>query len=222
MLLARGSKQPAITMKSAKSFAFALQQNEVQRLRFRHSAPSCSRSPAVTLFAAKSAKRARASPPLPQEGAPEYPDVHGKAAKRLAGVPARRISTCSLTPPRKGRAPLYRSGASFSPASPCSCQRLCHAACRKKSKHPAKALPPSITAIYPVCHAACRGKASAPPARTKARKASRLGLNVLRSGSLYSFRPNPLACKKAARPEYRPCCPKATASRTKNIPRGTG
>ena len=104
-----------------------------------------------------------------------------------------------------------------------SCQRLCHAACRgKTASSPPKALPPSITATYPVCHAACKKTASAPPARMKRGKARRLGHNVLRSGSLYSFRPNPLACKRAARPEYRPCCQKATATRTKTIPRGTG
>ena len=100
-----------------------------------------------------------------------------------------------------------------------TCQRLCHAACQgKQSKPPAKALPPSITAIYPVCHAACKKTASAPPARTNARKARRLGLNGFMSGSLYSFRPNHLACKRAARPEYRPCCLKSTATRTKNHP----
>ena len=60
--------------------------------------------------------------------------------------------------------------------------------------------------------------ASAPPARTNARKARRLGLNGFMSGSLYSFRPNHLACKRAARPEYRPCCLKSTATRTKNHP----
>ena len=34
-----------------------------------------------------------------------------------------------------------------------------------KSKHPAKALPQSITAIYPVCHVACKksSKAGVPP-----------------------------------------------------------
>jgi flagellar basal body P-ring protein FlgI len=36
------------------------------------------------------------------------------------------------------------------------------------------------------------------------------------------LQPNPLACRRAARPEYRPCCLKATAARTKTIPRGTG
>ena len=60
--------------------------------------------------------------------------------------------------------------------------------------------------------------ASAPPARTNARKARRLGLNGFMSGSLYSFRPNHLACKRAARPEYRPCCLKSTATRIKNHP----
>ena len=50
-------KQPAFAMKSAKSFAFALQQNEVQLLRFRHPAPSCSSSQAVALFAKKTCKK---------------------------------------------------------------------------------------------------------------------------------------------------------------------
>ena len=79
-------KHPAFAMKSAKSYAFALQQNEVQRLRFRHPAPSCSSSPAVTLFAVKSAKRARASPPLPQERAQECTDA---SEERQSAPPAR-------------------------------------------------------------------------------------------------------------------------------------
>ena len=55
------------------------------------SAPSCSSSPAVTLFAKKTAKSTRASPPLPQEGAQRKTEAHVIAANRPAGVPARRI-----------------------------------------------------------------------------------------------------------------------------------
>ena len=65
-----------------------------------------------------------------------------------------------------------------------------------KSKQPAKALPPSITAIYPVCHAACKKTASPPPARTKARKARRLGLSHSPKCRLHNGSPTPLLAKE--------------------------
>jgi hypothetical protein len=104
------SKHPAFAMKNAKSFAFAFQQNEVQRLRFRHPAPSCSSSPAVTLFAVKSAKRARASPPLPQERAQECTDA---SEERQSTLPDYRQGEFQWERPRlreRGR-PLYTAPA---------------------------------------------------------------------------------------------------------------
>jgi len=66
----------------------------------------------------------------------------------------------------------------------------------KKGKHPAKALPPSITAIYPVCHAACKKKqASRQPERKHAKQAGWAETSFGKAPSI-RFGPTPLLAEE--------------------------
>ena len=115
--------------------------------------------------------------------------------------------------------PLYRSGAGLYAAS---CQLasgfVMLLAGGKKASSPPKPCHPQSQRYTRSVMPLAKKSSKRPASRMKKRKARRLGRNVLQSGSLYPFRPNPLACNRAARPDYRPCCLKATASRTKKHP----
>ena len=103
----------------------------------RSTAPSCSSSRAGTLFAKKRAKSAY-----------------------QPSASARRRFRINRRSPKSGKAPCRSTGK----ANVNVIARLRRALASgfvtllagEKGKHPAKALPPSITAIYPVCHAACK------------------------------------------------------------------
>ena len=179
------------------------------------SAPSCYSSPAVTLFAKKTAK----SPCQPSASTRRRSEENRGsviAANRPAGVPARRTSILSPAPPRKGRAPCIPLRRGLHAASCNLPAPLSRCLPEENSKQPAKALPPSITAIYPVCHAACKKTASAPPARTKARKARRLGINYTPSCRHLSAQPPCL--QKSSKAGVPPLLPEGNRFADKNHP----
>ena len=153
--------------------------------------------PGCHAFCKKNSKKSARQPSASTRRRSEVNRCSVIAANRPAGVPARRISRKSPAPPRKGRAPSIPLRRRAPPCS-CFLPQTNHkktpihqtetrpergsqataailpaalSCCLpgKNSKQPAKALPPSITAIYPVCHAACKKTASAPPARMKRR-----------------------------------------------------
>ena len=92
--------------------------------------------------------------------------------ERQIALPEYRQGECQRDRSRlreRGEPPVYRSGASFSPASPCSCQRLCHAACQEKKQAPRQSLATINHSDIPGLSCRLQEKASAPPVRTKTR-----------------------------------------------------
>ena len=148
--------------------------------------------------------------------------------------------------------PVYRSGTGSRPATPCSSflpqtnhKKNTHPQDREQagtgqsgnsSNLPAalsRCLPGKNRASSPPkpCHPQSQrytrsvmplAKKQQAPRQPERRHAKQGGWASTTLPHAATYRPNPLACKRAARPEYRPCCRKATATRTKNIPRGTG
>ena len=159
------------------------------------SAPSCYSSPAVTLFAKKTAK----SPCQPSASTRRRSEENRGsviAANRPAGVPARRTSILSPAPPRKGRAPCIPLRRGLHAASCNLPAPLSRCLPEENSKQPAKALPPSITAIYPVCHAACKKKqAPRQPERKHAKQAGWAETSFGKAPSI-RFGPTPLLAEE--------------------------
>ncbi len=99
-----------------------------------------------------------------------------------------------------------------------TCQRLCHAACQGKTA----SSPPKpchhqsqryTRSVMPLAK-----KQQAPRQPNEVTQSKEVGPEPLSQMPPSQWQPNPLACRRAARPEYRPCCLKATAARTKNHP----
>jgi|GEM_PF-2519766 len=98
-----------------------------------------------------------------------------------------------------------------------TCQRLCHAACQRKtaSSPPKPCHHQSQRHTRSVMPLAKKQQAPRQPERKHAKQGGWASTTLPHAAT---YRPNPLACKRAARPEYRPCCLKATAARIKNHP----
>ena len=100
-----------------------------------------------------------------------------------------------------------------------TCQRLCHAACQGKIEQAARQSLATINhSDIPGLSCRLQKNSKRPASPNESTQSKEVGPLPYSHIPPSSYRPNPPACKRAARPEYRPCCLKSTATRTKNHP----